>query len=179
MKRILFLVICAVLLLCVGCNSVQKNYRDDVSVTAIAEKITAHLNAGKASTVYVTDENDLLASYLSFGDLVTDHCIVYAQQTSDLDEFGVLKAASGCADRVKQMLIQDYLQAAFEQNHEWYDSYMPQQTPKLRDAEVRVFGNYVFYCILDEAAKKEVFAVVEELLTQIELPSSPETKYLP
>ena len=59
-----------------------------------------------------------------------------------------------------------YLSKSFEKNREFYDSYIPEETAKLRDAEVRRFGNYVAYAILDRDSKSRFFSAIEDKLTK-------------
>ena len=63
-------------------------------------------------------------------------------------------------------LLRDYLAQAYEDNRVWYDSYMPEETPKLRDAEVKVFGNYVVYAIYSSADKATLFDAVKAALAE-------------
>ena len=46
----------------------------------------------------------------------------------------------------------------------WYDSYIAQETPKLRDAEVKVFGNYAVYAIASKEDRAAFFDAVENAL---------------
>ena len=80
-----------------------------------------------------------------------------------MDEFGIFHVTDGNAEDLETEL-EDYLEESYEQNKDWYDSYMPEETPKLRDAQVKVFGNYVVYVILSEADCEAAFEAVEKAL---------------
>ena len=64
-----------------------------------------------------------------------------------------------------QTLCQSYLSLKMER---WVlqADYIAAEHPKMEDAEVRVFGNYVVYTILTKQDKTAVFKAVEELLKQ-------------
>jgi len=63
-------------------------------------------------------------------------------------------------------LLQGYLQKRYTENQEWYNSYMPTETPKLRDAEVRIYGNCVVYAVLSSEQRTAFFAECEKLLKE-------------
>ena len=58
----------------------------------------------------------------------------------------------------------DYLKEKYEDENAFIASYAPEELPKLKDAEVKVFGNYVVYAILSESDRATLFANVEEML---------------
>lgn len=87
----------------------------------------------------------------------------YAADRNNLDEFGVWHAEPGSVSRLGDAIL-SYLSASYENNRAYYDSYIPRETPKLRDAEVRIYGNYVAYAILDGEEKNAFFHTVEQEL---------------
>ena len=44
------------------------------------------------------------------------------------------------------------------------DEYMPEEKPKLENAEVKTVGNYVMYAILSDDGKKSAFGAFEKSL---------------
>ena len=165
--------VCILLLLSLpigaSCTHSAPHYTNTVNVDSLAEELKNVLLAYAPSgeqAVYLHDDSNLLSSYLTLGEDVLAHCIIYAQDTANLDEFGVFYVKdTSSAKELKRQLLQEYLHASYEQNSEWYDSYMPLQTPKLKDAEVRVLGNYVIYCILAPDAKEVVFDTAARTLS--------------
>ena len=79
--------------------------------------------------------------------------------------FGFFHVTDGNADSM-EALLKDYLTRSYEKNQSWYDSYIPKEIPKLRDAEVKVFGNYVIYTICSKEDRAAVFSAVADLLKQ-------------
>ena len=81
-----------------------------------------------------------------------------------IDEYGILHSDIGTEEAAR--LLREYLTRSYEQNRAFYDSYIPTETPKLRDAEVRVFGDYVVYAILSPEERSTLFARAEACLTE-------------
>ena len=157
MKRILILLICPLLLLS-SCQ--KKSYRNDLSAEMLVTLCSEQLSI----------EDPVLSGSDAFPDLsqadsqTSDVFVCYAGDGNCIDEFGVFKTD---ADKVKAVrsYLQTYLSDTLEKNRAFYDSYIPLETPKLRNAEVRIFGSYVAYAILSEDSKKQFFEILEAELT--------------
>ena len=133
-------------------------YRTDVSVNTLAEGIHALWEG------YQTDTSSLLGDYLNLDEGVREHTLLYRSDTNNLDEIGIFRLQGKKPNDLAAELQQKYLWETYDKNHTFYDSYMPNETPKLQNAEVRVYGNYVVYAILSEADKATLFRFVEETL---------------
>lgn len=164
MKRTLSKIVCAVLaclaLVLAGCN--ESTYPKDVNTTELATQL---MQKTPTASQWVSDDQAFIAEYVNLSD-VKESQIFYAQNTNDLDEFGVFEVADGKAKEVRNQILQGYLQKRYNENREWYDSYMPAETPKLRDAEVRIYGNCVAYAILSPEGRKAFFSECEKLLKE-------------
>ncbi len=161
MKRMLFcLFLCFLMLTSVSCAG---HYADTLSTADLCDKMLSVLDA---DTVYLLDAADQTNDFFPLPSYVDDHAVRYARDTGNLDEFGVYHVTEGHAKELQQMLSERYLAASYAANRDWYDSYIPAETPKLRDAEVRIFGNYVVYTILDADDRARVFDAVEEVLCE-------------
>ena len=79
---------------------------------------------------------------------IGDYVILKNVMGTSIDEFGVFKAGAMKADELKTM-VEDYLQLLQDS---WMN-YQPEEKPKLDNAEVKVTGEYVFYCILADGDK--------------------------
>lgn len=150
----------ASMLLCTGCmRSVNdKVYKDDLSTAKIAADSCAQLSA--ASFVTEADE-DYIRYSMQLNESVMKECTVYIQNSgSSLDEFGVIKAT---ADTIADLedTVKNYLT---RRNDEWTGMYLVEEYPKLRDAEYKIFGNYLVYGILSENDKDLLFTAVEAAL---------------
>ncbi|MBQ9784363.1 MAG: DUF4358 domain-containing protein [Clostridia bacterium] len=163
MKRTLIACLLFISLSLISCGT--REYRDDVDATALAERVTEELNEDTDLPLrYVKDDTGLLDDYFKAPDYITDHAILYAVSTNNINELGIYRVKEGHARELAALLKTDYLQASLEKNGAWYDSYIPMETPKLRDAEVRVYGNYVVYAILNAKDRETAFDTVEDLL---------------
>ncbi len=158
MKRILIALL-AITLLISAASCTKTTYKNDVAVTSLADTAVTALNDGKE---YSTADNDFLDTYFAKPDYVTASVVRFSTDGNDLNEFGIYQVTEGNADAMKTNLTK-YLT-------EFYDlynaNYLPEETPKLRDAEVKVFGNYVAYAMLNDADRATFFDVIEQALKQ-------------
>lgn len=154
MKRITSLFLLFTLLFC-GCQSKSDTtYGDSLSPDALADA------CAKALGMDAVSGN---ADELDVAELPQDaeFAVRYAANRNNLDEFGILRT-----DRPEHdaKVLESYLKQSFLDNRSYYDSYIPAETPKLRDAEVRVFGHYAVYAILDGDRRAALFKTVREQL---------------
>lgn len=160
MKKILCLTF-TLLILALPLTACAKSYADDISAEVLSNAIVINLT-GTIPDYSLADEG-YLDDYITLPDYVTDQRICFSTEGNNLDEFGVFHVTEGNAEDLADKL-ESYLKTSYEQNKDWYDSYMPEETPKLRDAGVKVFGNYVVYVILSEADCNAAFDAIEKEL---------------
>lgn len=160
MKRLFILLfcVCSLTILLLSCAKVR-SYRDDVSINELSEIPNALDNE------YQMDRSDVLEDYILLPDYVAEHAVFYKKEPTVLDEIGLFRVTGENAEHLAKLLKEDYLLKSYDKNHTFYDSYMPKETKKLADAEVRTFGNYVVYAILSEGDKALLFEVMEKALT--------------
>ncbi|MBR3894116.1 MAG: DUF4358 domain-containing protein [Clostridia bacterium] len=161
MKRF-FLSVLSLLLLLSTSACAAKSYADDKTTAAIADEALVNLRDG---VIYRAADESYLEDYFTSPDYASDAAIRHAMDANNLNELGVYHVP---AEKVGEMkaLLEGYLKDALQKNQSWYDSYIPQETPKLRDAEVKVFGNYVAYAIFDSRNRRAVFNSLEKSLTK-------------
>ncbi len=159
--RFLSVLMLALLLVTLSACLKMEEFSDDLSSEELADEIT-HALGGE--NVYLTDDTGLTDSYFTLPESVTDHTVRYVSDTNNINEFGVYHVTKGSAKELEAMLMEKYLELSYLNNREWYDSYIPEETSKLQDAEVRTFGNYVVYAILDPTERNTVFETVERAL---------------
>ena len=91
-----------------------------------------------------------------------DYAILINRYGANIDEFGVFCAGKGSLSAAElKSLAERYLARRLEV---WMEEYMPEEKPKLENAEVRVRGDYVMFCILSEADKAAAFRAFEDAL---------------
>ena len=159
MKRISLILLALVLLIMLpACTSAS--YSDDVALDALTQAIEAAL---PSDALYSTAHEGSLDDYFTMPDYVTDSVIRFSTNAKNLDQYGIFHVTDGNASAM-QALLRDYLERVYEENQVWYDSYIPEETPKLRDADVRVFGNYVVFAVYSGSDKAILFDTVKNNL---------------
>ena len=159
MKKITSLLLVALMLLSlVACGGTT--YKNDVPVDQIAETAIKKLTEG---TIFNTAADGFLDDYFKKPDYVESFVIRNSGDTNNLDEFGIFHVEEG-KEKDMSDLLKSYLSKSYEANKSFYDSYIPEETPKLRDAEVKTFGNYIVYAIMSEDSRALLFASIESSL---------------
>lgn len=162
MKRIVSLALLLLTALSVAVFAVScgDDYRDDLSTAKLADEVIVALDDG---VTYLSAREGYLDDYLTIPADVTDYRIFIAQNgNANINEIGIFRLdgkADGFAEELKT-----YLAESYRDNKEFYNGYIPEETPKLRDAEVRVYGNYAVYAILSADDRETVFSTVGNLL---------------
>lgn len=157
-KQILIAILSLLMLFSlVSCN----NYADDIDTDNLA---TVGLNALSDGIDYVEADDGFLDDYFTTPSWVTDYEIYLAPTASNINQVGIYHVQDGHTEEM-ETILKDYLQKSYAENGNWYDSYIPKETPKLRDAEVKVYGNYIAYAILNETNRATFFDAIEKALT--------------
>ncbi len=160
MKKILSIALVLLLLLsAVSCNK-EAEYRDDVKLSSLCNAAIAALAVQDYSTADAGYLSDFIASMPAY---VEDSRVVFSTEGNDLNEMGFFRVEEGKAADVKT-LLEGYLTDSLTAYRDWYNSYIPTETPKLENAQVKVYGNFVVYLILSDTDKTAVFAALEDVL---------------
>ena len=161
MKTIISLCLTALILFSLGsCNRKTILYLDDLDCTTLSDQALGEIDESHS---YATADEYFLTDYFAIPMYVTDSVIRFASNSSNLNEIGIFHTTDGNAAEMAN-LLKAYLMQSYEKNHTWYNSYIPTETPKLRDAEIRIYGNYVVYAILSKDSKNAFFTLVENQL---------------
>ena len=134
------------------------DYRTDVSsadLSAAVEPLLEH------ASHLDTADNDYLRFNLPGAAAAADHIIRLPVSGTTLDEYGIFRAALPDDTALLADSCEAYLKT---RNEGWLGLYLIEEYPKLRDAEVKVIGNYVVYLILSEEEKTAVIEKIEETL---------------
>lgn len=160
MKRFLFLIPALSCLILTACRTATpRNYLKDLSAAELADLAGADL----AEDFRVADA-DYLTDYVNLPQAGYSLSVRIADGGDRIDEYGILRSDIGTEEAAR--LLREYLARSYEQNRTFYDSYIPAETPKLRDAEVRVYGDYAVYAILSPEEKDAFFNRVEQCLSE-------------
>lgn len=142
---------------CGGGEGSQKEIDTAQIAKALSEKTPIE-------SAWINEDQTFIKEYTALPDFVKSSAIYYAQNTNNLDEFGVFWVETGKAKMLRLQLAEEYLKKRYDENLSWYNSYMPAETPKLRDAEVRVYGDCVVYAILSAEKRTAFFDECDKLL---------------
>ncbi|MBQ4274515.1 MAG: DUF4358 domain-containing protein [Clostridia bacterium] len=147
-----------------ACNQKEdEKYKKEINTQEIATTLSQKTPTASA---WINEDQYFIEEYVDIPDYIKESSIYYAKNTNDLDEFGIFLVEEGKEKATRLLLLQGYLQKRYTENQEWYNSYMPTETPKLRDAEVRIYGNCVVYAVLSAEQRTAFFAECEKLLKE-------------
>ena len=163
MKKRFFTVLFALFLLFPSCGG--PDYRNDLSAEELSKKCARELNFQD----FALEGSDAFPKENRPG-LAPDVSVCYSTNGNNLDEICIWKA-SGEKPRQVASFLADSLFERYEENESFYQSYIPEELPKLRDAEVRVYGNYVVYAVLSPEQKKAFFQFLEKTLAKEKKPT--------
>lgn len=113
---------------------------------------------------YESFDGDHIKYYFKDTRLDDDHALRYSVKSENIDEFGIFHAPDESSKKELKKLAKSYVDTLLEEKKAFIASYAPKELPKLEDAEVRVFGNYVAYAILDPNDRELFFETVEKSL---------------
>ena len=158
--RAAFLVLFCTIFMLSSCSG-EEGPKKEIDTAQVA-KILAEKTPTESA--WINEDQTFIKEYTTLPDFVRSSAIYYAQNTNSLDEFGIFLVDAGKAKMLRLQLAEEYLKKRYDENLEWYNSYMPTETPKLREAEVRIYGDCVVYAILSVERRNAFFAECEKLL---------------
>ncbi|MGM9681747.1 MAG: DUF4358 domain-containing protein [Eubacteriales bacterium] len=164
MRKILVLILASTLLLSCCTRNRAPVYRNDLTAAEIADRIAGDLPDFDNLSDY-SDED--IAFYLGIpADLASDQSVRVQTNSVSIDEFGVFKAENDSQAEELENLLQNYLDSSLEGKREWLESYNPTEMDKLEEAEIKRYGSYVVYLILDRADRRVAKENVTKILTE-------------
>ncbi|MBQ9783183.1 MAG: DUF4358 domain-containing protein [Clostridia bacterium] len=169
MKRMkpVFSLLTALSLLCtplllLSCSK-STAYADDVPCAELADTVEDQLPVDFG---YETFGGDHLRYYFSDTKVHDDVCLRYSARSEDINEFGIFHTPDEASRAEIKQLTEAYLEQLRSDQSAFIASYAPDELPKLERAEVRTFGNYTVYGILDDDDRELLFETVEKELKQ-------------
>lgn len=156
-KTLSTLLLVAVLLS--GCSRVQ--YADSVACRDIGSAISDTLDDGLE---YAELSAEHVKQYFDNTDEYDDIHTMYSTDTGDINEIGIFHASSKKNADSVETKCREYIDGMKEDSRPFIASYAPNELPKLDGAQVRRFGNYVVYTVLDDSTADKVFEKVKDSL---------------
>ncbi len=163
MKKLIFAVLSILFLLFPSCGA--QTYRNDFSAEELCKKCAEAMEIEEPET-----EGAEAFPEENRPGLAPEVAVCYSANGSNLDEIGIWKA-TGEKPRQVATFVANSLFDRYLENEAFYQSYLPEEAPKLRDTEVRVYGNYVVYAALSPERKKAFFQFLEKTLAKAEQPA--------
>lgn len=141
-------------LLLMGCGS---GGAKDVPVSQITDAVENAIDGDHS----LVDADTIFLGFTKLdADALGEHAVMINAVGANVDEYGVFKAGAMSARDLKSA-VDNYLSLRLDA---WMEEYMPEEKPKLANAEVRTKGDYVMYCILSDADKTAAFKAFEDTL---------------
>ena len=158
-KTVAVALACGVLL----CACSHKEYASDIGCRELCYLV---INDMKGDKEYAEYGDEFLRYELGENAQgAKDICIVYSVGVEDIDELGIFFAED--EDEVKDIAkdCKAYIEDMQEHKRAFISSYASNELPKLDKAEVRIYGNYVVYSILNRNEAENIYNKIEERLT--------------
>ena len=157
-----FFLLTSALLSLPSCRA-SADYADDLScaqlMDAVVEKIPVDFG-------YESFGDDHLRYYFEDTSLPDDVCLRYSVLSEDINEIGIFHTPSADAREEIEDLAEEYLEELREDKRAFIASYAAGELPKLDRAEIRVFGNYTVYAILNDEDRALAFETIAAMLTK-------------
>lgn len=161
-----FAILCLLTLLsCLSLSACQKkeSYADDIPCSELMDAVEDQLPVNFG---YETFGGDHLRYYFEDTKLPDDACLRYSVLSEDINEIGIFHTTNAESGEEVKDLAEDYLEELLEDQRAFIASYAPEELPKLERAEIRTFGNYTVYAILDDEDRALAFETIEKKLTK-------------
>ena len=160
MKKLLLI---TAILLCVclyACSRVAE-YRGDLDTEDILKGAP---HTVRSADTYEEYDDDFVEFFFGETPASRDHTVLYSKDQSNIDEVGIFHAKDETEALQIYELTAEYIKEMQDTQRAFIASYAPEELPKLDDARVQKYGNYVVYAIIDSADSDRFFAHVESAL---------------
>lgn len=158
MKRSICILLCLAALLCLGACGKKAAWRTDVPLSTLAEVVEKHLDGGSLAAM---QESYLKGAMKLDPAIFADWLVKINAYGANIDEYGIFKAPDEAGVAKVKQAAEDYLKL---RRDTWMEEYMPEEKPKLTQAEVKVCGLYVIYVIVSDDARGKILTDFENAL---------------
>ena len=97
-------------------------------------------------------------------ELYNDCCIIYSNETEDVNEIGVFHMPDADSAKEFAKIAENYIFNMREDQRAFIESYAPNEVPKLDGARIYILGNYVVYTVLSAKDRDKVMESIESQL---------------
>ena len=156
-KAICFLLILTALLPLAACGK-KDSWRTDATVEELSRAVEAYLDG---SSLAAMTEDYLRGPMKLDTSLFADWVVKINAYGANIDEYGIFQAPDEAGAAAVRQAAEGYLQL---RRDTWMEEYMPEEKPKLTQAEGKVCGLYVIYVIVSDDARGKILTDFENAL---------------
>lgn len=149
-KKIISLLLCVIMLTAVLAGCGGSSYREDVPLAELVEVMDSAAGGSEAMTEASGTYFESMMKLTSQD--YTEACVKMDSQGININEYGVFKTAGEAEAKALAEKLEEYLAYRIAI---WAPEYMPEEFPKLEDAQVTVCGSYLMYSILDDSGRAQ------------------------
>ena len=158
MKRSICILLCLAALLCLGACAKKDAWRTDEPLDTLAETVEKHLDGGSQAAM---QESYLKGAMKMDPSIFAQWLVKINAYGANIDEYGIFKAPDEAGVTAVREAAEGYLKL---RRDTWMEEYMPEEKPKLTQAEVKVCGLYVFYAIVADDVRGKIQTDLENAL---------------
>ena len=158
MKKTACILLILAVLLALGACGKKDTWRTDVPLSSLAETVEKHLDAGSLAAM---QESYLKGAMKLDPSIFSEWLVKINAYGANIDEYGIFKAPDEAGVAAVREAAEGYLKL---RRDTWMEEYMPEEKPKLTQAEVRVCGLYVFYTIVSDDVRAQIASDLENAL---------------
>lgn len=148
--------LCALMLLALLAACGGAKVKDDVPVSELSSAVDLAIgNEGDLVSAPESYLSSLMALDFSAN---PEYVVKINSRGVNIDEYGIFKAGSGQDVSELESIVKGYIQRRLDT---WMPEYMPEELPKLENAQVKTLGNYVMYTILSDTQRTEAVTALE------------------
>ena len=157
MKKLTLLSLAFILLLSFAACGAPA-YKNDVATADIASAVDAKLSG--AATLVTADELYLTSFNPEYITLVCEYTVKYTSSGASFDEYGIFKVENAADTEKIVTMLNEFKQYRIDADL----GYLPAELPKIKDAKIVTYGNYVMYAFLSAEEADAAFAEFEKAL---------------
>lgn len=115
------------------------------------DSVYGAVSAAVGNSEMISANENYIANIFGLGaDDYEDCAVMLSNIGTSIDEYGVFKGADADQTKALEKAAKDYLKFRLDA---WMEEYLPEEYPKLQNAEVWTVGNYVCYVIADDGVR--------------------------
>ena len=146
--------------LLVSCSK-SNPYRDDIPCTELSKVIC---DEAEVSGGYSSYDSEHIAFLFEDTSLFDECSVIYSTEVNDINEAGVFHCQNKDSAKMLTESVSKYITEMQTNERAFIESYAPRQMPKLENAEVHQYGNYVIYLIMNDEDKEDTIEEIEKML---------------